>query len=373
MKRFLSFLLAIGAAIGAYFAVTLLLWQHKAVREFVPVEARIVSAEVRRHSGKKTTYSPEITYTYRYADHDYTSSQVLPVSENSSYAWAENIVNRFGGPTHDLPGLEVHRSKAIAYVNPDKPEEAILVREYSFMPYIFTLLTGLASLLGLGLFTGVVGGGRDRMTAIALDETDTRLLLPAKSLYAASRDAILWTAGAAVVALPLLAHWAFAAGRSSLVFGLIVLVGLGVLGVIAYRRWSLTRSLSDARVRVRPAPLVRGQPFAVEVEADVRAPLRITAARVRVRCIEYYKEKRGNKTSYGSRTRGEEVAPLLTTPAEFASGAVFTGAGELVLCDLPPTTDRTLKTYPYYRWELRLEIEIEKHANYRAAFPLDAV
>lgn len=373
MKRFFAFLLAAGAAIGAYFFLTLLLWQHRAIRDFQEVDARIVSAVVTRHSGKNATYSPDILYAYTVNGREYTSTQVLPISQSSSRSWAAGIVERYGGERPHLAGIEGVQPRAKAYVNMQNPEEAILVREYSFVPYLLTLGAALGSLLGLGFLTGTVGGGRDRMQAIALDESETRLLLPAKSLQASLRHAVLWLAGAAAVTLPLWAHWTLAAGQRSVVFSLAVLAGLAGLGIIVYRRWTLTRNMSDARVRVRPAPLVRGQAFEVEVEADVRAALRVTGARARVRCIEHYKEKRGNKTSYGSRVRGEEVAELAQV-SEVAAGDVFTGKGEVrVNAHLPASTDRRAKGYPYYRWELRVEIQIEKHADYCAVFPLEAV
>src|SRR5690242_10487385 len=134
MKRILYVLLFLGGAVGFYFAQMFLLWQDRANRVFVPVDAQIVSAEVKRHSGKHTTYSPEITYRYSVGGRMYTSSQVFTVSQSSARSWAVDIVNRYGGETKgNLP--EFAERKATAYADPEDPSDAILVRGYSFVPY----------------------------------------------------------------------------------------------------------------------------------------------------------------------------------------------------------------------------------------------
>jgi hypothetical protein len=155
---------------------------------------------------------------------------------------------------------------------------------------------------------------------------------------------------------------------------MLVMSIVGVLATVAIRRWTLTRNLSDARLKVKPAPLVRGQVFTLEVEADVYKPLEITSAKAIVRCIEHYKEKRGNKTSYGTRTKGEQTV-VMKAEVEQGSGGVglLTGRGEVFFRanDLPPTTDVAVKTYPFYTWEVKLEVAIAKHADYGATFPLE--
>ena len=71
-----------------------LLHQDYANRRFVPVDAVLHSTEVKRHSGKSTTYSPEATYSYRFTGREYTSTSVLAVTASASRSWAEDMISR---------------------------------------------------------------------------------------------------------------------------------------------------------------------------------------------------------------------------------------------------------------------------------------
>jgi len=50
---------------------------------------------------------------------------------------------------------------------------------------------------------------------------------------------------------------------------------------------------------------------------------------------------------------------------------VLEGGGEVMVGqDLPPTSDLTVKMYPHYTWEVRVEVAIDQHADYCGVFPL---
>jgi hypothetical protein len=54
------------------------------------------------------------------------------------------------------------------------------------------------------------------------------------------------------------------------------------------------------------------------------------------------------------------------------AGEEISGAGEVVFdASVPPTTDLTLKNYPYYTWEIRLALVLEGAVDYTAVFPLE--
>src|SRR5258708_6436932 len=129
MRRVIGILLILGAGIAAFFAISSVLWQHRAIHEFVPVDVEILSAEVKVHRGKSTSYSPEATYHYTYNGHDYHSSCVLPFQESDGQSWANGIVSRLRAGNGR--GVEMG-GKFTGYVNPEKPNESILIREYSF-------------------------------------------------------------------------------------------------------------------------------------------------------------------------------------------------------------------------------------------------
>jgi hypothetical protein len=263
----------------------------------------------------------------------------------------------------------------VAYVNPREPGESILVRAYSAKPYVGTLVALAAALVGAGLVaTRSLGGARSTMAAVTLDDSGWRLLMPRTNLTRQKRDAYFWAVGLAAVLAPLTLHWIVLAGQRDavplIVCGMLAAVWVGAM-VHAFRRWSIAGTLSDARLRVRPAPLQRGEAFAMELEADAYVPLRVQSVLARVICTEHYREKRGNKTSYGTRTHTERET-MLSDQTQIPAGQVLEGRGELTVDRAaPPTTDLTVKEYPYYTWDLRIHIVLEGAADYVAVFPLE--
>jgi hypothetical protein len=375
MQRFLGLLIFLAASVGAYFSIRSVLWQHQANRYFVAVPAQVLSTEVREHRGNKggRTYSPEAPYTYGFQGGQYRSARVVAVSmSTSSRAWAQGVLGRIARTAPGGP--EGGGFASTAYVNPRNPAEAILVRDYSFMPYGFGMGSLLAAAVGGGMLIGVIGGRRTKMTAVALDDSGWRLLLPEVELHSQLRNAVFWLIGGSIVIVLMPAHWLLVAGQggpAALASGGLTAAFIAALAIVAFRRWSVAHHVSDARLRVKPAPVVRGAPVAIEVGIDAYAPLRVTQMNARVLCIEHYKEKRGNKVHYGTRTRGEKSV-MLGGASETPAGQEIAGTAEVTLePSLPPTTDITIKNYPYYTWEIRLKLALEGAVDYAAVFPLE--
>jgi hypothetical protein len=375
MQRFMGLVILLAAGIGVYFCITNVLWQDRAIRHFVAVPAQILTTEVRTHRGGKggPTYSPEATYSYTYNGQQHQSTRVLAISySTNNHAWAQDVLARIDGARGPRGPGGAWRSTA--YVNPQNPEEAILVRDYSFLPYGFGMGTLLAAGVGAGMLAGVIGAGRGKMAAVALDDSGWQLLLPAVPVRRQYRNAVIWLIGGGIALLVMPAHWVLVAGQGGLTMFIAGAIALGViasLGIVTFRRWSVCRHLSDARLRIKPAPMCRGEAFAMEVEIDAYAPLNVTEMNARLICTEHYKEKRGSKTYYGTRTRAEKTVELHgagTVPA----GEVVGGKGEVTFDrDMPPTTDITIKNYPYFTWELRLLLALEGTVDYTAIFPLE--
>jgi hypothetical protein len=214
------------------------------------------------------------------------------------------------------------------------------------------------------------------MVAIPLDDSGAQLLLPTQSLKGRFHWALAMLGAVTVAAVPALAHWMFVAGQLPVAgpaWGMYAAAGAGLVafGILTLRRWGVSRRLSDARLRVRPAPMVRGRPFELELEVDAYGPLRVKEARARVMCTEHYKEKRGNKTQYGSRARAEEKVTL-AGPAEVPAGQVFAGKGTVVVNEAAaPPTSRNTKEYPHYTWKVRVEIVLEGAVDYVGEFPVE--
>ena len=371
MTRFFGLLILLAAGIGAYFCITSILWQHQANTQFTPVSAQLLDKHIASHRGSKggTTYSPEASYRYAAGGRTWESSRVLAIRvSTSSRSWAEGVLGRI------LPAPE-GTGMVTAFIDPQNPAEAILVRDYSFFPYGFGMGTLFAAAVGLGMLGGVIGTARTKMAAVALDDSGWQLLLPQAQLRKQYRNALLWLIGGTLAILPMPAHWIVIAGQgglAALIGGVIALAVIAGLAVLLFRRWSVSHHLSDARLRIRPAPMCRGEPLALDVSLDAYAPLRIAAMTARILCLEHYKEQRDNKCVYGTRTHAEKTVPL-SGPAAIPAGGEVTAQGEINFDrSLPPTTDITIKNYPYYTWEIRLSLVLEGMVDYAAVFPLEA-
>jgi len=115
----------------------------------------------------------------------------------------------------------------------------------------------------------------------------------------------------------------------------------------------------------------RGETFAIELEADALSPLQVQEMTATVTCIQHYKEKSGNKTSYGTRTHREQKVTF-GNAFQARAGDILTGKGEVTLTDCPPTSDTAArKQYPWYHWEIRVAIKLDKMVDYAAVFPLE--
>ena len=136
---------------GAFFYFTVLqpFFQSTAARHWVETPCRVLSSEVKYHSGSKGgTYSEEIAYAYQVDGREYHSDryQFLRFSSSGRQAKA-NVVAKYP-----------RGRQAVCYVNPKNPLEAVLNRGFApvgwfaFFPLVF---------VGVGM-VGLVGAVRGR-------------------------------------------------------------------------------------------------------------------------------------------------------------------------------------------------------------------
>jgi len=119
LSLFLAIFVAVGLGLFGSEVYRIARWQ--------PVSARVLSTDIKAVRGDKgTSYAPVVRYQYSFAGGQYVSDGVLPLTISAGRGWAENLRNRF------RPG-EI----ATAYVNPNRPSSAFLVREVSLLPLLF--------------------------------------------------------------------------------------------------------------------------------------------------------------------------------------------------------------------------------------------
>ena len=114
-----------------------------AARQWMAVPCRVISSEVRSHSGRGATYSVEITYAYQVDGKEYHSDRYQFLrSSSSGRAGKASVVAQYRRGT-----------QAVCFVNPKEPSEAVLDRGivamawFGVIPLVFVAI-GLAGIIG---------------------------------------------------------------------------------------------------------------------------------------------------------------------------------------------------------------------------------
>lgn len=131
-----------------------LVWSQAALtRSARPVQATVLKRGIEVVRGEddfSDTFRPRVLYRYVVDRVSYESQQVTPFPLASSEEWASAMLARV--PTNDV---------VTAYYDPNDPSTAYLVREVSFLPYLF-LLVSMVILWG-GLASLAYGRSRDEL------------------------------------------------------------------------------------------------------------------------------------------------------------------------------------------------------------------
>jgi hypothetical protein len=180
MKWFLRIWLLVFCGIPAGFLVVgvfQIFSQKQKIDTFVSVEAVVLSSRVKTvtttdsDGDTSTSYKPLINYSYGVNGQNYKSDIAYPLgNESASRDWANSIVRQFP------------KGKTVqAYYNPDQPDEAFLIRDLSYRPYLFTQAPMLFLLVGVLVVMYANWGGRPVVPPVPKEEGGFRLL-PKRSL-----------------------------------------------------------------------------------------------------------------------------------------------------------------------------------------------
>ena len=139
---------ALAVFCGIFFGVgVLVLWamgggavKVLAARSWTPVQATVVSSDVRRHNGDSTTYSVNILYAYEVGGRQYKSNRYKFMGGSSSgYEGKRQVVRQYP------PGR-----KFTAYVNGDDPVEAVIERGFTADMLLLLIPLAFMSAGGVG-------------------------------------------------------------------------------------------------------------------------------------------------------------------------------------------------------------------------------
>ena len=341
--------------------------QDYKIRHWKPVDAVIVSCDVKRHEStdskghRSVSYSPEIAFCYQAGAHTLTVHGALPLSQSSSASWANGICNRFKTG-----------QKVTGYVNPENPSEGFVLRQYSFFPYIFILFPMI--FMAVGVFVAFGAGARKTKPPTPVLRGEWFDLKPSVRIagkrLAAWLTTILWGGIGAVAC----GHYFVMAARPyetvSLVMSGIYLALTAVPVGLAIYYTLLARVVGDANVFTNRPVLAVGATVKVGVRQNVFTPVQVQEAAVGLKCEMTTRTRRGNKTSYSTETCFEDLKPVLQNHAARAGTALEYSTDLTVPPGSTPSSPPNQGAYPRYRWQIVLRTQLAGSPDYRADFPV---
>jgi hypothetical protein len=129
----------------------------KETESWTATDGRVLSATIdektrtERRNGRtrtETTYTPVIRYEYTVEGFRYEGDDIRADDRSGNFSWANDLVDRY--PVE---------AETTVYYDPDKPEDAVLIRgAESTQVYLFGGIGGLFGVIGLGAlgFLGVL-------------------------------------------------------------------------------------------------------------------------------------------------------------------------------------------------------------------------
>jgi hypothetical protein len=154
-RRALLVLLPVGTLVAVYSGWRVV-QERTRLADALPVEAEVLSSRVEDWvSGSGTNrsrqYRPVVNFRYRFDDRVFESDLVTPLGDSGARGWARDLAGRFAAG-----------DRVRAWVDPDEPGTAYLVKLTSWKP-----IAGLAvgSLIALYAVGGLIWHARRRRSA----------------------------------------------------------------------------------------------------------------------------------------------------------------------------------------------------------------
>jgi hypothetical protein len=326
-----------------------LLQQHDATRGYVPVAARVRSAElvedrVRTKQGELLRYRPIIRYEYSVGDAIYTGNRLSAVAESFSRADAEALVSRY--PTG---------SDVVAFVKPSDPSQSVLLRLVSFKPYGLTMFGPLLLVAGLRLlFVNERRSGEPTR-----GEGRWHVLPPPMKLSTQRNLALLALLVFVLTALAPL-HYFTSGGKpttTALSFTAIYAIGTLAMAHAALRQVRLSAALGEPRVLVDPTPLQRGQRNRVRLVLPLRPGRKLRGVTLRLCCVEIDPPPDATGRSIPRRVLYERAETTLAD-ATASDGPLHADVSFTPPAEHPASSSTARRGRPRVVWELHATVEL---------------
>jgi hypothetical protein len=218
-----------------------------------------------------------------------------------------------------------------------------------------TICIGIA----IGIALGFIKSPRKKMNVLAMGD-GTYQLLP---LYL--REERFWTFAiplgvAAIAGLVLIVHFIIHVHlMSSGDHAFIVITGLLALmfaGHVIKSAW-IARYFQQPRVTLATNRLALNEPFEIRVDIQAIRPFRMANLHARIRCFEHVLMHMGRFTQVVVRLHSEQIVEL-AREIEVSPARQFSTTAPVLLDSARnlPTGKKGITMYPFYRWEIGVEI-----------------
>ena len=338
------------------------IWNWQQMQSWEPVTAEILRIELEAHDGDdSTTYKVSAQYHYTYGGHSYLGERVAisPFADNVGdfqrelYARLRDARNRGEHVT--------------AYVNPQRPDEAVLHREIRWMLTLLITVFGLLFAgVGVGLmFRGYVGRrikrGQDDLKARYPNQPwrwrpewkDGRISgSNRKTAYMATGFAAFWNlvSWPAVTALPSELE---SGNQAALLVLIFPLIGIGLV-VWAVRAWLRLRRFGVSTFELDSFPVPLGGVLRGTVKATAEVPVN-EAFTVALNCVEQTTRQSGGKSTKSERVLWQDTQAIPRHRCQLVPGYSTIPIDMRLPVDQPPTTEESGDDGIIWRLELNGE------------------
>lgn len=352
-------------ALFCWFMALQPIWLSVVSGSWPTVPCVIASSEVEsRTDSDGTSYKVAITFDYEFNGSPYSGgSYNFNVSSSSGKKGKQKVVNKYPIGTHTT-----------CYVNPGKPEQAVISREIPGIVYFVIPFTSIFMGIGLVVIVGSMGWMPQKLKdkvysrhkPVALDDEGAETLKPGVGgigkLAGAIVVCLFWNGIVSIFVWQVVEG--FQRGRPEwfLVVFLIpfVLIGLGMVGAVVYYGLalgnpSLTLTLSEARPRLGQTVTLRWHPS---------GPLhRLTFLEIVLEGREAATYRRGTDTVTDHCTFHRESILYLDEPSSQAGGEVAFPLTELSMHSFDGGNNKI-------EWRLRVEGPIHRWPDVREDYPI---
>lgn len=352
-------------------------WEILIARQWQAIPCIVISSEVKSHRGNHgNTYSVNILYSYQFNGRQYRANRYDFMGVSSSgYDGKQVVVARFA------PG-----SKALCYVDPADPTQAVLQRGFTpamwiaLLPLVFVLLglVGFVSTLrkrnAQNQVTETIGQGFPvRLPAnaggsgFAISEAPATLKpqpgsSPATKFFGAVVVALFWNGIVSVFLVHLFKNWRSGYFEGFLALFLIPFVLIGLVLLVAIGYFFLGLFNPRPRLNVTPGTPRLGDVLRVEWEVSGRVES-MRSFCVRLEGREEATYSRGTRTATDRNVFARLDIAAATAPQEMRSGSGNVTIPASAMHSFAATHNKII-------WSIRIAGEIPRWPDLNEEFAL---